>query len=235
MEIAVLLDIDGTMVLEDTEFRKTSLDSFTYGFKEVYHADATVYEIDYNGKTDRRIIREVLEHRGFGNDEINLHLDEMFREVTNYVSVKYAGIDPEGCLIDGAKACLDELSGSGDCILGIVTGNTGGIAKLKLKKLGICDYFEVGAFGDSTEQRSELVESCISQAERKYGISLDRNAVYVVGDTPFDIACAKQSGTISVAVPTGKYSKEQLLKHSPAHIVDNLRELPSLIKSSQFN
>lgn len=235
MAIMGLFDIDGTFVKEETEFRNISLESFTYGFKKVYGVDATIYEIDYNGKTDRRIIREVLQNREFETDEINSHFDEMFREVTNYVREKYATISAEGCLIDGAKECLDELRDSGDYILGIVTGNTGGIAKAKLKKLDLYDYFDVGAFGDSADNRSELVENCISQANQKYGISLDRNAVYVVGDTPFDIECAKQSNTISVAVPTGKYSREQLLKHNPAHAVDNLRELPALIKSRRFN
>jgi len=230
MAVMGLFDIDGTIVKEGTEFRNISLDSFTYGFKKVYGVPATIYEIDYNGKTDRRIVREVLQNRGFETDEISRHLEEMFQEVTKYVRTKYTTINSEGCMIDGAKECLDELRDRGDCILGVVTGNTGGIAKLKLKKLGLCDYFNVGAFGDSTEKRWKLVEQCINQVSKNFAIDLYRDAIYVVGDTPFDIECAQESGTIPVAVSTGKYSRDQLLKYNPAHAVDNLLELPAIIK-----
>jgi phosphoglycolate phosphatase-like HAD superfamily hydrolase len=39
--------------------------------------------------------------------------------------------------------------------------------------------------------------------------------VFVIGDTPHDIACGKAIGARTIAVATGRYSLEQLRSHGP--------------------
>ncbi len=51
-----------------------------------------------------------------------------------------------------------------------------------------------------------------------------------VGDTKVDIEEGKNAGCgIVVAVTTGAYTREQLAKYHPDHIIDSLELLPSLI------
>ncbi len=51
-----------------------------------------------------------------------------------------------------------------------------------------------------------------------------------VGDTKVDIEEGRNTGCgMVIAVTTGAYTKEQLAKYHPDHIIDSLESLPSLI------
>ena len=51
-----------------------------------------------------------------------------------------------------------------------------------------------------------------------------------VGDTRVDIEEGHNAGCgIVVAVTTGAYTKEELIKYQPDYIIDSLEHLPSLI------
>lgn len=54
--------------------------------------------------------------------------------------------------------------------------------------------------------------------------------VVVVGDTPQDVRSAVAAGAVSVAVATGKFSREELAAHHPAFVLSALTELPGLLE-----
>jgi phosphoglycolate phosphatase-like HAD superfamily hydrolase len=45
--------------------------------------------------------------------------------------------------------------------------------------------------------------------------------VFVIGDTPHDIACGKAIGSNTIAVATGRYTTGQLRSHSPTIVLEN--------------
>jgi phosphoglycolate phosphatase len=47
----------------------------------------------------------------------------------------------------------------------------------------------------------------------------------VIGDTPNDIRCAKYFGARAVSVATGSFSRNQLEKHDPDLLLENLGEV----------
>ena len=82
----------------------------------------------------------------------------------------------------------------------LVTGNFERIARLKLARAGIGDWFPEGqgAFGSDAEERERLPPLARSRAG-----GWPRERTVVIGDTPRDIACARADGLRVIAVATG--------------------------------
>ena len=61
---------------------------------------------------------------------------------------------------------------------------------------------------------------------------VDAATVVKVGDTEVDIAEGRTAGCgLVVSVTTGSFTREELQLYQPDVIIDDLKELPSLIKS----
>ena len=86
-------------------------------------------------------------------------------------------------------------------MLGVVSGAMEGAARTKLMPAKLNRFFLFGAYGSDSPDRAELTELAIAKAVRLHdGLSPDQ--VFVVGDTPRDIAAATASGAVSVGVAT---------------------------------
>jgi phosphoglycolate phosphatase-like HAD superfamily hydrolase len=51
----------------------------------------------------------------------------------------------------------------------------------------------------------------------------------VIGDTPRDIACGKALGARTIAVATGRSSRDELAKHQPDFLIDDLSDVESIV------
>ena len=89
----------------------------------------------------------------------------------------------------------------------LVTGNFERIARLKLARAGIGDWFPEGqgAFGSDAEDRERLPPIARARAG-----DWPRERTVVIGDTPRDIACARADGLRVIAVATGPFAVEAL-------------------------
>ena len=89
----------------------------------------------------------------------------------------------------------------------LVTGNFERIARLKLARAGIGDWFPEGqgAFGSDAEDRELLPPIARARAG-----DWPRERTVVIGDTPRDIACARADGLRVIAVATGPFAVEAL-------------------------
>ncbi len=224
MKKLILFDIDGTLITRCLVHEA----SFSAGFQKVFGVDATVNEIHAVGKTDKRIAIEVLKNRGFTEKQIILKIDQVFDEMTTYCRDNIA-FDDSFEAIPHVKGLLVELVNRGH-FLGLVTGNVERIAKMKLRKVGLSDFFKVGAFGDSSEIRSQLVISAINNAKEELKIRFDGKDVFIVGDTPLDIEGGKQAGVKTIAVSTGSYKISELRRHNPDHLFTDFSDISSIIK-----
>jgi phosphoglycolate phosphatase-like HAD superfamily hydrolase len=91
-------------------------------------------------------------------------------------------------------------------------------------------YFEFGAFGDDETDRNKLVPHARRRAKEKFNIQPNHDAVYVIGDTPRDIYCARPHGAIAIAVATGEYSIAQLHAENPDFLFEDLSEVEKVLE-----
>jgi phosphoglycolate phosphatase-like HAD superfamily hydrolase len=114
-------------------------------------------------------------------------------------------------------------------VLGLLTGNIERGAQLKLSHYGVWDFFEFGAFADDHVDRNKLGPVAQSRAVEKHGISFDARDVYVLGDTPRDIDCARAAGFVAVAIATGSYGTDELAAHKPDFLFGDLSDTQGVL------
>ncbi|NTV61714.1 MAG: HAD family hydrolase [Chlorobiaceae bacterium] len=212
----VLFDIDGTLLKVGSVNRRVLADALT----RVYGTSGSAETHNFAGKMDSVIIYEVLRNAGLGDSEIAPLFDtakdtyiEMFRSRTAPSDVT---------LLEGVRELLEELSALPEVSLGLLTGNFEGSGRHKLQLPGIDHYFPFGAFADDGNNRNELPPAAVEKAYRLTGKRFSGKEVVIIGDTEHDIECARVNGARSVAVASGTYSPEELKKHEPDILFENL-------------
>jgi len=207
----LLFDIDGTI-----------LDTGGAGGQSITEAIAQYAEVsiegvpplDLAGTTDTLVWKDLLGH-------FNLeHTSEAVAELSkSYLSLLEANLalskfQPKLC--PGVRELIKDLSKRDDCLLGLLTGNMREGAYLKLAPFDLGKYFGFGAFGDEHELRAELAKMAAKRGLDIAGLSGSEAAdIWVIGDTPRDIACARAAELKVLAVATGSFSEAQLAEHQP--------------------
>jgi phosphoglycolate phosphatase-like HAD superfamily hydrolase len=125
----------------------------------------------------------------------------------------------------GIRHILDELAGTRDVLVGLLTCNFEAGARVKLGYFDLWRYFRCGAFGDDAADRNELVPFAVRRAEACGLPALPPTDVIVIGDTPADVACAKAAGATAVAVATGGSSVDELRATGAEHVFEDLSDI----------
>lgn len=200
----ILFDIDGTLI--DSGGAGTK--ALNLAFEEAFSISDAFRGIEMAGKTDIQIMKEALRLHGMSSDNGNLEV-----LCKGYIKNLCLQIEnPERHLKPFVRKILSTLSKREDLVLGLLTGNIREGAKIKLSPFGINHYFPIGAFGDDDEDRNRLLPVAIDRFRETFGNSIDYRDCIVIGDTPRDVECAKVYGAFAVAVATGPYTFEALLR-----------------------
>jgi phosphoglycolate phosphatase-like HAD superfamily hydrolase len=116
---------------------------------------------------------------------------------------------------------LERLRGRPDVRSALLTGNTRNGAAAKLRHYGLAQFFEGGAFADGADDRATIARTALTQARQIVG-TVAPEQIYVIGDTPHDVACGKAIGARVVAVATGGYTLDQLRATDPWWLLSSL-------------
>ena len=220
MPPAILWDIDGTLIR--SKGGRVSLTAFLVALKDVaQHPDDFEYPMDAGGKTDPQIALEVLELARFARDHAELLLSDFHEAYRIELERQRPELVTDLRVLPGVRERLSQYQADG-VIQTLLTGNLEPIARIKLACVELDHYvdFDLGAFGSDHRDRTELVP--ISRARIKAKLGVDPDPIVVIGDTPRDIACARAGGALAVAVATAFHSREELEKHHPDLVLDDL-------------
>lgn len=212
-----LFDVDGTIIPAGTNALHHQ--AFEHAFRTVYKVEASVDFISHAGKIDRQILREVLLKKGLQLEQINDSLDKATKAQEEYFIQNIDRSDIK--LLPGVKELLIILREK-NCPVGLLTGNIEPVGWGKMEKLGIRDLFDFGAFGNLADRRVDLIDIAVKRAEDIFGKKFKKEDFVIIGDTPRDIECAKQGGISCIAVSTGDFSREELVKEGPDLVLDSL-------------
>jgi len=203
---AYLFDIDGTLL---RALGGVHNDAFPDSVREITGHEVSLEKVLLHGNTDSRILAQMYEHAGIDRAAWEPHRSRLLERMGHLVHQRQQRM--EIVLMPGIRATLDHLRGL-HRVLGVATGNLEKIGWLKIEKGDLHQYFSFGGFSDNYEDRGLLIGAAASQARKQAGPSA---TVCVVGDTPADIAAAKANNLPVIAVATGAYSIDDLLKHNP--------------------
>jgi phosphoglycolate phosphatase len=217
MSKLILFDVDQTLVdaLEHHEL------AFRKAFKEVFNVDAKLTEINFYGKTVPNIIRELAGRKGIPSETIESKLADTIKRAERFFSESVN--KGEIKVLPGVRKLLEKLKKDGH-FLCVVTGNPEEITRCILEKGKLEDYFNVSVYGSEGGNRVELVALAISRAERKFGTKFSGKNVAIIGDSIHDIESGKPFDALTIAVNTGFHSKEELMKHAPDYLFQDLTD-----------
>jgi phosphoglycolate phosphatase-like HAD superfamily hydrolase len=54
--------------------------------------------------------------------------------------------------------------------------------------------------------------------------------IFVIGDTPRDIACARAHNAWAIAVATGNYTLDELQKHQPDYCLSDMSDIATVLR-----
>ena len=221
MNRLVLFDIDKTLLMGS----KVHYTALKNAVSEVYKINPSPVE-NLQGMTDLKIIYTILSQEGMDLKTIKSGLDECMELM--YLKYKDALQRKDLIVLVGVKQLLETLKRK-KIPMGLVTGNTEAIAWLKLEKTGLKKYFKFGGFGDHVMKRSSIVKKALEASVECIG-TMERENIFLVGDTPRDILGGHKMGLITIGVATGDFSRDQLLQSGADFILENLKDTDKVLK-----
>jgi hypothetical protein len=131
------------------------------------------------------------------------------------------------------NCALDELKMRPKTAFGLLTGNIREGARMKLSHYGMHHPFPFGGFGDRHHERDDVAREAWGAVQQHVGGGVRLDRVWIVGDTPHDITCARAIGARVAAVATGGFSTKELAAYSPDLLLDDLSDPAPLLEAME--
>jgi HAD superfamily hydrolase (TIGR01509 family) len=209
----VIFDLDGTLI--------DSLTAYTMAFNRTVdrHRLLPINLRDMTDLLNQFISLDEMLHRTYPNlsaEERAVFMTEMRNE--------FIALAPDHITLQPyAKEVLNELREQGMKI-GIATGRmSDGSSKWReLRNLHIDTLIDAVVTAGETRPKPDPASliKCV------FDLGLTPDACVFVGDSRADIIAARSAGVISIAIPTGVASRQDLAEEQPQYIIDSLAMLP---------
>jgi phosphoglycolate phosphatase-like HAD superfamily hydrolase len=216
-----LFDIDGTLITSGGA-GKAALEA---GLREEFGIERPIEKLSLSGRTDVAILADLL--RMYQLAETAQNRVRLIGAYLRHLPRCLAA----GCgrVLPGIAELLARLRGRDDVAVGLLTGNVRAGARLKLGHFGLDEHFAFGGFGDLHPDRDDVAREALAEAHRHLNGRVVSQRVWVIGDTPLDVRCARAIGARAVAVLTGWHTREELAEARPDLLLDDLSDPAPLL------
>ncbi len=220
----ILFDIDGTLI-NSSRIGRAALGR---ALQDVFGTIGALESYEFAGKTDRRIVRDLMTAEGWSIGDIEARLPELDERMATAGQALFTAETIWAC--PGILPLLDVLHHRNDVTLALLTGNIRDTVPIKLRAAGIDpDWFVGGAYGSDSIERNDLFGIALERVRDAIGVDFSGKDVIIIGDTPADIRCAREGGGRVVAVATGPYPAELLSWHQPDHLFADLKKTEDVL------
>jgi phosphoglycolate phosphatase len=213
MKRLLLFDIDGTLINSNRTGRMV----VGRALAQVFATAGAVATYDFAGKTDRRIVFDLMTAEGWSAAEIENRFPDFAAWMARYGKELFTPDRIRPC--PGVLPLIAALQDRPHTVLGLLTGNLEATAPLKLQAAGIDPgHFCAGAYGSDSSDRNELMAIALDRVKESVGLRFNREEVVILGDTPADIRVARTGQARVIAVATGPVAWDTLREHKPDHL-----------------
>lgn len=154
---------------------------------------------------------------------------EQALEATAKYRERYAPIGiHETVMYPGSKECLEELKKKG-YVIGMASSKPENYCKIILEDFGVLELFD-DVVGATMDGRIRSKEDVLMEVFRRWS-HFGKNEICLVGDSIFDVEGANLVGIPCVGVSYGFGDVEEMRKEGAVAIIDNLVELPEVLKN----
>ena len=209
-------DIDGTLLTTG----RAGIFAWEDACREVTGCAVSFHAFKTDGLTDHQIAQRIVAQTG-GEAADTAFVERLVRRYEDFLP----GSLPkrEGRVHPGVRQALEHFRAARPDVHSLLlTGNTAAGARAKLAHYGLDQYFEGGAFSEDVAPRSAIARRALEAACAQFPQARAEASLFVIGDTPHDIECARAIGARAVAVATGVYSAIELAAHDPWQVLDEV-------------
>jgi pyrophosphatase PpaX len=220
MAVAAIFDIDGTLVTFKFDVQ---------GTRRVIIDELRARGVDTTGlglATPTQLILDAAQQR--------MHTDrpgeyeEFRRKVFAILDSFELDEAVSAAPFPGTRETLLTLRSSG-VRLAVLTNSGRKAADESLRRAALLDCFEFVLTRDDTKTMKPRPEGLLEAVAK---LSLPKESVFYVGDSPFDILAAKRAGVRIVSVTTGNYSAERLITEGADFVIPSISELAGVLAGS---
>lgn len=218
----ILFDIDGTLLHSGG----AGQGGIERALELAFGVTAPTDGIPTAGRTDRGIGRDLIRFHGLEeSDSTHARLQETYLKVLPEELARR-----HGTVYPGVRELLARLSGRDDVRLGLLTGNYREAAWQKLRHFGLAEHFSFGGFGDDHADRDDVARQALTAAAEHHAPeTINREKLWVIGDTPADVRCGRAIGARVIAVATGLYSIDELRSSEPDYLFADFADVESVL------
>ena len=219
----LLFDVDATLVLTGGAGGR----AMTVAFEELFGASDGFAGIAMAGRTDPAILADALARIGcaLDADVLDRFRAAYCRRLRDEIAPPAAGKR----MMPGIAELVAALAPRPDVFLALLTGNFEEGARIKLEHFDLWRQFRCGAFGDDAIDRPALVPIARARAAPLGAGEVGDDRVFVIGDTPLDVACALESGVRAIGVATGPYDARSLRAAGAHAAFDDLSDTRAVL------
>lgn len=217
----VLFDIDGTLINTGGAGGRSLLGAFSDEFDI-----PDPCRVEFSGRTDRGIASDLFQRHQIEDSFANwlrlrdAYLTRLPRELPQ----------SPGQVLPGVAGLLERLRPIAHVAVGLLTGNIREGARIKLGHFGLDTFFPFGGFGDDHHDRDLVAREALDAGRRHAGPRAPRD-VWVLGDTPLDVRCARAIGARVLAVATGTHPYEELADTQPDAVMHDLSNVADVMRT----
>lgn len=221
-----LFDVDGTLIWAHGAGRK----SLSKAMVAVYGVPPADENYDTRGKTDPRIVCDVMRLAGMPDEVIYARLQSCFEVYVRFLEELITDGHPVQAM-PGIPELVRGLSARGDSVVGLLTGNIETGARAKLRPTGLLPFFSVGAYGSDDGDRRRLPAIARQRVRALTGLDIPYEHIVIIGDTPLDVDCARSCGARAVAVATGQHTYGELASCNPDFLFSDFSDVTSALQT----
>ena len=221
----ILWDLDGTLMHCGADGTRALNETF----RKLYGVEDAFSKAGIGHAMDSVILERILESN-------NLEKSELDRVKTEYIQILHMILEQNSKkrILPGIRELLEHIHRSENSFSALLTSNLRIGAETKLKSVGLNQFFQVGGFGDEIGEKWDAARKGIREAEACYGVNFDKENIYIVGDSIYDIECAKKIEVISIGVATGFAEYELLKSKKPDYLYDDLSDWEELVRKHDW-
>src|SRR5207302_7838486 len=130
----------------------------------------------------------------------------------------------KGRVLPGIADLLAHLRQRDQVAVGLLTGNVRAGAQVKLGHFGLFEHFSFGGFGDHHFDRDDVAREALAAVRAHVHPEVTPDRIWVIGDTPLDVRCARAIGANVLAVATGTHTLAELAAAAPDLVLKDLSD-----------
>ncbi len=218
--------MDGTLL----DAGGTTAESFDTAVEAVIGRHPGPHRVAMSGKTDPSIALEIMAFAGLDEHEARDCLPVVLERLEATLAAAAPSLRTRGRVLPGVEQILACGHATPSVVQSVLTGNIEANAGVKVRAFGLDRWLDlgVGAFGSDRSDREELVPLAVERARRLRGLACGPEDVWVVGDTPRDLACARAAGASCLLVGTGRFSVDELRRSGADHVMEDLSDVDAV-------